>query len=72
MELKNPNRNCLEGVRCPRCGHYDDFKVCARVLLQVTDSGTEQLGGHVTFEDSDQTTCGSCGFFGAWSDFQDP
>ena len=34
-----PNTNCLEGIRCTKCGHEDSFKIKATVLVLVTDEG---------------------------------
>jgi DNA-directed RNA polymerase subunit RPC12/RpoP len=30
-----PNTNCLEGIRCPKCGHEDAFKIEAKVLVEL-------------------------------------
>jgi hypothetical protein len=53
------NTNCLEGVRCPKCGHEDDFHIEAIVRLQVIDSGTEDLGGDHFWDDESDCMCGN-------------
>jgi hypothetical protein len=53
------NTNCLEGVRCPKCGHEDDFHIEAMVRLHVIDSGTEDLGGGHFWDDDSDRMCGN-------------
>ena len=35
-----PNDNCLEGIRCPKCGKEDFFIIRCLVDLETTDDGT--------------------------------
>jgi hypothetical protein len=39
-----PNTNCLQGMRCPKCGHEDSFKIEVIAIVLVTDDGAEDLG----------------------------
>lgn len=58
------NDNCLEGIRCPRCGQEEHFEITALVTCHVTDEGSEPTGDHHWDEDS-ITRCPECGFQGA-------
>ena len=58
------NDNCLEGIRCPRCGQEEHFRITALVACHVTDEGSEPTGDHHWDEDS-FTRCPDCGFQGA-------
>ncbi len=37
-----PNTNCLEGIKCPKCGQEDRFIICVSGAAVVTDDGIEQ------------------------------
>lgn len=43
-KTKNPNTNCLEGMRCPLCGSYGGFTIAVGTYVDVTDDGCEQIG----------------------------
>jgi len=66
-----PNENCLKGVRCPKCGHTDDFYIVGQSTFHTMDDGTE---GHtdVEWDDNSSCRCGNsdCEFVGALEDFQ--
>jgi DNA-directed RNA polymerase subunit RPC12/RpoP len=65
------NTNCLEGIRCPKCGHEDSFKIEATVLVLVTDDGTEDLGNSEW--DADRyCECDNCRYAGTIKDFSEP
>lgn len=56
------NENCLEGFKCPACGHEDDFKIACQVWLHVTDDGTDTDDlGDVEWEDTSLCECLNCG-----------
>lgn len=59
------NNNCLEGWKCPNCGHTDSFKVEVTRCLTVTlyDNGTDDSdsgGGETTWENDSPAYCGEC------------
>jgi hypothetical protein len=54
------NTNCLEGVRCPKCGYEEGFYISALVELYVLDDGTEDQGGDHLWEGDSPCRCGSC------------
>ena len=56
------NENCLEGFKCPACGHEDDFKLACQVWLRVTDDGTDTDDlGDVEWDDTALCECLGCG-----------
>ena len=63
------NTNCLEGVECPKCGHEDKFFVYAKILVEVTDDGTEDAQGDYEWDSGTYCECGECKHSGTLSDF---
>ena len=63
------NSNCLENVRCPKCGQEDRFKIVALITCDVTDDGSEPVGDH-EWDDHSATRCSECGFDGELKDFR--
>jgi hypothetical protein len=45
------NTNCLEGVRCPKCGHEDEFYIETLVSLHFMDSGP--VGRDFSYDETD-------------------
>ncbi|MCG3770857.1 MAG: hypothetical protein JW384_02036 [Nitrosomonadaceae bacterium] len=63
------NENCLENMRCPKCGHEDAFRIGATVLMRVHDDGTDkELSGYEWDHDS-FCACEECDHFGTVGDF---
>lgn len=69
--MENPNNNCLQGVKCPKCGSFGDFKTVVSSTMRVSDDGTEELGGDTEFETDAWTQCCECQHQGVWWDFQE-
>jgi hypothetical protein len=69
---KNPNSNCLERKRCPRCGSYGPFEVVVvtRVLLYDTGAGDAEEGG-IEYGDESRTRCPGCRYEGRFVDFDE-
>ncbi len=63
------NTNCLENVRCPKCGQEDHFKIVALIICDVTDDGSEPVGDH-EWDDHSATRCPECGFDGEMNEFR--
>lgn len=63
------NTNCLENVRCPKCGQEDRFHITALITCIVTDDGSEPMGDH-NWDDESLTHCVECSFDGKLSDFR--
>ncbi len=64
-----PNTNCLEGIRCPKCGHEDSFKIEATVVVLVTDDGTDDFGD-CEWDDNHYCECGECAHSATVKDFR--
>ena len=58
-----PNINILVGVRCPECGHEDEFMVPCTGVGAVTDDGVEIIGD-IDFCDGAVWLCTNCGTTG--------
>jgi len=65
------NTNCLQGLRCPNCGHDERLYITATTTFEVTDDGT---GDHddVLWDSTSPTECPECDFFGDLGDFEIP
>ena len=66
-----PNTNCLQGIRCPKCGHEDAFKIEAKVLVLVKTMGPKtwrafRMGSNHYCE------CDNCHYSGTIKDFTLP
>lgn len=66
-----PNTNCLEGIRCPKCGHEDAFKIETKVLVLVTDDGAEDFGDS-EWDSNHYCECDNCHYSGTIKDFMLP
>lgn len=69
MMNKSKNENCLEGVSCPKCGQEDRFKIIGTVTFDVTDDGSEAVGGH-EWDDDSPCGCTQCDYHGKLSTFK--
>ena len=67
--MNTKNTNCLEGIRCPKCGQEDYFEVRAHVWVTVTDEGTEDWQD-LDWDDDAPTECRECGHRAEWNDFR--
>ena len=38
-----PNTNCLENIRCPKCGQTESFKIAVTAWATVYDDGTDEF-----------------------------
>lgn len=55
-----PNTNCLEGIRCPKCGQDERFEIVAEVTLSVTDNGSQTLDGNHYWDREANCSCPEC------------
>lgn len=53
------NENCLEGIRCPKCGNDDVFHIVCTTYAVVKDDGAEAYGD-LEWNDESRTTCAEC------------
>jgi hypothetical protein len=67
------NTNCLEGIKCPRCGNEDAFYIDAIVLAYVTDGGAQPANNSNFNWDRDSfARCPECDYAGDLWDFMRP
>jgi hypothetical protein len=69
-EARPRNKNCLQGIRCPQCGYEDAFRIEARIMVYVTDDGTEDEGGHYGWDEESFCGCAECDHAGTIKDFR--
>jgi len=63
------NTNCLEGIACPQCGQADRFKIEAKVLMNVSDDGSEDCGLGHHWDAQSFCQCVKCGHSAELSTF---
>ena len=55
-----PNSNCLQGVKCPKCGNEASFRIEASIICTVTDDGSEPTGDHHHWDENSYAHCQVC------------
>jgi hypothetical protein len=65
------NTNCLQGIKCPRCGYEDRFLISATITADVTDDGSEiaKNRGDFEWDDRSRIECHGCGTTGTVGEF---
>ena len=56
MTQTTANENCLEGMRCPKCGQADSFNIRVTACMDVTDDGTDNYS-NVEWDDDSPVVC---------------
>lgn len=64
-----PNTNCLQGFRCPKCGHEDSFLIAVDVVMRVYDDGTEAILSDTCWDDDSYCECDICHHHAAVKEF---
>lgn len=66
------NTNCLDGIKCPKCGAIEPFDITARTNLVMFDNGSDHDESHEDLEwDNDSPClCLACRFAGKVLDFR--
>ena len=59
--MSNPNENALQGMQCPECGHYEDFRITITTVAIVSDEGVESMGDK-DWDDTSACSCQACNF----------
>lgn len=67
--MMNPNSNCLEGMRCPKCGDYGPFSIRAGVTVTVSDEGTDDDGMDYEWFNDAACRCIACDHSATIADF---
>lgn len=59
--MSNPNKNCLEGMRCPKCENYGPFRIEISAVVTMYDEGTEYIpGGDAEWMNGSYCQCLEC------------
>jgi hypothetical protein len=69
ISMKTENANCLDGMKCPKCGSLEPFSIEVRMMVAVSDDGTEDYG-NAEWEDASYCECRACCFHGIAGDFR--
>jgi len=64
-----PNTNCLDGIRCPKCGSYEPFSIVVTTYCTVYDSGVEEHSD-TEWDDDAYCRCVACDYAGTVADFR--
>jgi DNA-directed RNA polymerase subunit RPC12/RpoP len=65
------NENVLAGVRCPKCGFTDCFRIAAICWAEVIDDGVEGADEYEWNEDS-WCECYRCSYAAKYVEFMEP
>lgn len=63
-----PNTNCLEGIRCPKCGSYEPFRITVTCTALAYDEGASNPED-IDWDDESDIRCVECGHTGVVADF---
>jgi len=70
--VTNPNVNCLEGKRCPKCGSYGPFEIVVSTRVLLCDNGTDDAeDGSTWYDDDAPAMCCECRHEGKLGDFDE-
>lgn len=71
--MSEPNTNCLEGMKCPKCGSLEPFRIEVTTTAIMYDEGSDydKYGGDLDWEDESYCKCMECDFEGAVKDFKE-
>lgn len=59
------NTNCLEGIRCPKCGQEERFFIHSSITAAVTDNGAEiapSPRADIEWDRNSNAECPACGY----------
>jgi hypothetical protein len=70
---KTKNTNCLDGMKCPKCGSLEPFHIEVRTMIQYFDEG-EDIHGDEEFDkewaEHSACVCDECQYSGKVEDFR--
>lgn len=64
------NSGCLEGMQCPHCGSFGNFKIAIETMGVVCTEGVLETEDQY-WDDASYCECLDCGFHGDVGDFRD-
>ncbi len=70
--MAQPNTNCLDGMRCPKCGAYEPFAIEIRMTVSITDDGFEwprSEDNNPYWDEDSPCRCEECDYDGDVRDF---
>jgi hypothetical protein len=71
-EAAAANSGCIDGMCCPKCGHYEAFEiyVTQSAMTYVHDDGTDFDGGDTEWDADSDCRCPECDHLATVADFQ--
>jgi len=57
--MPKQNKNCLEGIECPRCGSQGPFRIACTSMMDVEDDGTGDCED-IEWDDKSYCECRNC------------
>lgn len=68
----NPNQNCLDGKRCPKCLSYGPFEIAVSMRVLLCDSGAEDAeDGSIEYDGNSLAKCYHCGHESVFRNFDE-
>ena len=67
--MSSENTNCLDGMKCPKCGSLEPFGIEVTMMVTMSDDGTEDYGNS-EWDDNAYCECRACHFHAAAGDFR--
>jgi len=69
-EISNPNTNCLDGKRCPKCGSFGPLEILVSMRILLFDSGSDDAeDGSIEYDDDAPAMCCACRYEAKMRDF---
>src|SRR5208282_1322179 len=68
--MTSENTNCLEGMKCPKCGSLEPFKIEISTLVKIFDDGTDDDLGNHSWGDNSYCECCECAYAATAGDFK--
>lgn len=70
--MRKKNENCLEGLKCPKCGALEPFRILAKMVVQMYDDGSDSglPWENIEWDDDAYCECCTCGYHQEVRDFE--
>lgn len=68
------NKNCLKGLRCPRCKYEKELEIVVRVWALMTDDGCsfDNMDKKLDWTNDSKMQCPECNYEGVVRNFRIP
>ena len=63
------NINCLEGLRCPKCGYDGQLLIGVDCIAKVNSDGIVKYTGEGSWDEGNYCECNRCHYKGIVADF---